>query len=206
LTAAIQVRTGLPDGNRRSFDGKEHLLALQNMNTKLLLEKKEICGVYVATGDPNATIFANLTINKPTFFEGFHFMLIPQFIGNPKLEMEWQIGQWKMEPNFDPANVYLEYLTDIKVMSEVDIFYASHSNVVIVVSAMRAALHPEYINDYMCLLDSHQPPNTAHLHPVCVGSWDMQRFYQAAMKGFDGGAVFFPDEMKKPLPTKKQQL
>jgi hypothetical protein len=31
-------------------------------------------------------------------------------------------------------------------------------------------------------------------------------FYQAAMKGFDGGAVFFPDEMKKPLPTKKQQL
>lgn len=199
MTAAIQVRTGMPDGNRRPFDGKEHILALKAMNSKLLVDKKEICAVYVATGAPNATVFANVSINKPTRLDDdsdFHFLLVPRFIGNPKLEMEWQIGGWKMDPTFDPANVYLEYLVDLQVMSEVDIFYASHSNVIIVVSAMRAALHPEYINEYMCFLDSHHPKD-AHLDPICMGTWDMIRFYQAAMKGFDGGSIFFPNEMKK---------
>lgn len=195
LTAAIQVRTGMPDGNRRSFDGKEHFAALQSMNEKLLLEKKEICAVYVATGDPNATVFANISVNKPTLLGGFHFLMVPRFIGDPKLEMEWQIGQWKMDPNFDAANVYLEYLVDIKIMSEANIFYGSHSNVVVVVSSLRAALHPEYLNSHTCFLDSHHA-HSANLHPVCLDSWDMLRFYQAAMKGFDGGAIFFPDTMK----------
>jgi hypothetical protein len=187
LTAALHVRTGHLDWGRHAFDGIAHINELTKINEELKIKNQQhICGVYISALNINDTIFQNFTLGKWNFAYGFTFLIYERFTGDPNMEVEYQFAQWKNKPNFDPLPVYLEYIMDIGIFNEVDIFIGSHSNVVHFAASMRYALHPEYPNNHTCWLDSRN-----HDLPSCLGTWDAVVFWRQVVGGFNGGAIFF---------------
>eukprot|EP01033_Poteriospumella_lacustris_P004026 gene4027-2871_t len=187
ITASIHVRTGHLDFGRRSLDGSEHITNLNAMNEKLMKNNKEICGVFVATSDPNATIFASAAPGKLSPMHGYDVLLMPRFVGNTSMEMEQQIWYLAANPGFRPDRLYVEYLLDLKMFGETEVYIGSHSNMFLVAAGYRAALHPEYRNEYSCFLNSRQPG----IPMACFGSMGVLQFFREAVQGFNGGSVYF---------------
>lgn len=187
VTTSIHVRTGHLDFGRRPFDGSEHIEQLRLHNEELLKQNKEICGVFVACSDPNTTIFKDVVFGKLTPLHGFDILLMPRFIGNTSLEMEQQIWYLAAVPPFRPDRLYIEYLIDMRVFGETDIFLGSHSNMFLYAVALRQALHPSYRGDQTCFLDSRHPGAPLS----CLGSMGVLKFMRDAVQGFNGGAMYF---------------
>lgn len=187
VTTAIHVRTGHLDFGRRPFDGSEHIDRLQQMNKDLQTHGKEICSVFVATSDPNATIFANATLGRLSPMHGFDILIMPRFLGNTSLEMEQQIFFYALTPGFRTDRLYVEYLLDMRIIGGVDIFLGSHSNMLVFANGIRAALHPEFPNNQTCFLDSRYPGAPMS----CMGTMGMLKFLRDAAGGFNGGSLYF---------------
>lgn len=187
ITASIHVRTGQPDFGRRPLNGSEHIANLNAMNEELMKNNKEICGVFVATSDPNATIFASATLGKLSPMHGYDVLLMPRFVGNTSMEMEHQIWYLTASPEFRPDRLYVEYLVDLKIFGETEVYIGSHSNMFLIAAGYRAALHPEYPNEYSCFLNSINPD----IPLACFGSVGALQFFQNGVHGFDGGSIFF---------------
>eukprot|EP01033_Poteriospumella_lacustris_P014532 gene14532-10386_t len=187
ITASIHVRTGHPDFGRRSLNGSEHITNLNAMNEELMKNNKEICGVFVATSDPNATIFASATLGKLSPMHGYDVLLMPRFVGNTSMEMEHQIWYLTASPEFRPDRLYVEYLVDLKSFGETEVHIGSHSNMFLMAAGYRAALHPEYPNEHSCFLNSIHPD----IPLACFGSEGALQFFQNGVHGFDGGSIYF---------------
>lgn len=187
VTASIHVRTGHLDFGRRALDGSEHLTHLNAMNAELLKQNKEICGVFVATSAPNETVFASATLGKLSPMYGYDVLLMPRFVGNISMEMEQQIGYYTLDPTFRPDRLYVEYMLDLKMFGEAEIYIGSHSNMFMMAAGYRSALHPEYPNEHSCFLDSRYPG----IPKACFGSMGVLQFLRDTVQGFNGGAVYF---------------
>lgn len=198
VTASIHVRGGSPDFSRRPFDGTDHYLALKHYNTRLRPKNTTICKVYVSGDHVEDTIFfpkqanrgqvGSFTTGFTVHNESFVFVSLPRYIALPG-ELEYQAMTIKKSRNVTMSYLYSEYVEDLLLHAEADIFIGSHSNIFAIVGALRHAYHPEFRSDSTCYLDSRYVPPPL----FCMGSWKVLEFYHAAFGGFNGGAIFFPD-------------
>ena len=199
ITASIHVRGGTPDFSRKPMDGTDHYRALQHYNLKLNAKNTTICKVYVSGDHLEDTIFfpKNLKIGEVGNFSAaftvqngsFVFMSLPRYIAAPG-ELEYQVVNIRNSHNITMSYLYSEYIEDLLLHAEADVFIGSHSNIFAIVGALRHAYHPNFKSDQTCYLDSRYSPPPLH----CMNSYDVIAFYHGALGGFNGGSIFFPDE------------
>lgn len=185
LTAAVHIRGGLLDCQRKPVNGQEHLKELYALNETLLKENKTICSVLLTSDNIYNTIFANVTLGKITDWNGLEVLALPRFT-EFKDDLELNLGKLKSNVSFDTRKLFMDWYEDAFLSAHVDIYIGSHSNLFIVVSALRSALHPQLPNEFTCFLDS-QRGNAK----TCMGTSQMHMFWQAKCRGFNGGSMFF---------------
>jgi hypothetical protein len=106
LIAALHVRTANPDEGRKKVDGARHLEWLRVMNEEIshVYPHHRICGAYVSSDGPNATIFANFTPGVPQQLDEFTFLLMPRFVSDGKIEMEFLLRCTTFTVTTTPCN------------------------------------------------------------------------------------------------------
>eukprot|EP00981_Chlorochromonas_danica_P010466 scaffold3237_cov179-Ochromonas_danica.AAC.8 len=168
LSAGIHVRGGAPDGRRVPFDGTAHLATLREMNGWLSKEGKAICTVFVAGDHLETSTFASRFGewgNKPvknrgplTLEEdGMTLYFIPRYnTGIAELELGLDRVKNAANVEFTMKDLYVEYVTDLQILSTLDVYVGSHSNVFALVDAMRTVYRPDARSDLTCFLDSRR--------------------------------------------------
>jgi hypothetical protein len=215
VSASIHVRAGAPDFHRKHFNGTEHKEVLVTKSKELQkLYNQTICTVYVSSDHleeliffpPNTFPSTNITAannnnnhqysvefipSQTMQDEYFTYKTLPHLLMEPG-EIEYQVNHWKNDPTMASQGVtmeyiYLEYLCDLILFAQTDIFIGSHSNAFAIVAPLRVAYNPGRQNDDTCFLDSR----SSYLDLKCLGTYDAALFFRDAYGGFNGGSVFF---------------
>eukprot|EP00981_Chlorochromonas_danica_P010760 scaffold3396_cov268-Ochromonas_danica.AAC.4 len=138
LSAGIHVRGGAPDGRRVPFDGMAHLATLHEMDGWLSKEGKAICAVFVAGDHLESSVFASRFgewDNKPVKDrgplsleeDGMTLYFIPRY-HTGVAELELGLDHVK-NAEFTTKDLYVEYVTDLHILSSLDVYVGSRSNV-----------------------------------------------------------------------------
>ena len=195
MSASLHVRGGTPDFSRRPFDGKDHIHILNQYNKKFKALNSTICKVYVSGDHLEDTIFYPQELKNQTGGNfsapftvrngSFVFMSLPRYIAAPG-ELEHQVKFIKFQSNITMVSLYSEYVEDLLLHAQSDLFVGSHSNMYAAVSALRKAYHPSAKNDMTCFLDSRRSPPPLE----CLNTMGAYTFFRDAYAGFNGGSIF----------------
>lgn len=198
LSAGIHVRAGAPDGHRNPFDGTAHLAALREMNGWLLKEGKAICTVFVAGDHLETSVFASrfgewgkkpVKGRQPISLEedGMVLYFIPRYnTGVSELELFWDELKKSGNTEFTIKDLYVEYITDLHILSSLDVYVGAHSNVFALVDAMRTVYRPDARSDLTCYLDSRRRTR------VCRNMGEMRSFWHDSFfAGFGRMPLYF---------------
>ncbi len=210
MTASLHIRAGNPDFGRVPLNGQEHFDHLLEYNNRIADQNRIICSVYVSGDHLDQTIFAKYiteefpkSVNNSrsdeksvlwpsklvTAREGsFLFKFLPHYVLEP-YEIEFQVAQIKQHNKLSMEDLYLEFVTDVKVLSAADIFFGSWSNIFIVTDALRNAYRPELPNNSTCFIQSARASKKLE----CRGGGDVLKIWRDLFGGFLGGGVmYFP--------------
>ncbi len=213
MTASLHIRAGQPDFGRVALNGQEHYNHLLNYNARLAPSNRIICTVYVSGDHLDQTIFAKYiteefpkSVNNSrsdeksvlwpsrlvTAKEGsFLFKFLPHYVFEPG-EIEFQVRKIKEHNKLSMEDLYLEFVTDVKVLSAADIFFGSWSNIFIVTDALRNAYRPELPNNSTCFIQSARASKKLE----CRGGGDVLKIWRDLFGGFLGGGVmYFPEKL-----------
>jgi hypothetical protein len=209
VTAALHIRAGHPDFGRVPLYGEEHMKHLREYNEKLAKQNKIICSVYISGDHLDQTIFAqyiseempknnSLQLNEAilwpstlvsTRVDSFVFKFLPHFVLGSG-EIEFQVKTIKEQGKITMEDLYLEFVTDVKVLSAADIFFGSWSNIFIVVDALRNAYRPELPHNSTCFIQSSRWDKKLE----CRGGGDVLKIWRDLFGGFSGAQMYFPEQ------------
>eukprot|EP01036_Dinobryon_divergens_P030970 gene30970-40299_t len=196
LTLAMHIRSGMEKyevgrNSRKSLGISRYVDVLDEIQSRLLKQGRSLGLVYLCSHLPAASYVSTEYMTK-TYPRAFQYSTLPRIdLGKEDPEKIVFNAVVSGYVGFPPLKeVYIEYLSDIHIMVEADIYIGAFSNVYGVAGSMRMAKYPQRPLNHTCLLDIHMDPPPL----MCEGTADTTPFWRSVGSGgFDEVTSFFSD-------------